>query len=114
MSTSSFDSGLAPGLAVAKEDQPQSQTAAAEGPSVLSIFGSWTFVASLAAGLAAGLALLPYTREQFIGAAISFGALCIAAAATYRALRARKEVEDLQQRLLDEASYHAFVDGALE
>jgi PAS domain S-box-containing protein len=78
------------------------------------VFGSWTFVASLAAGLAGGLLLLPFAGDQFIGAALTFGALCIAAAATYRALKARNEVEILRQILLDEASYHAFVDGAIE
>jgi PAS domain S-box-containing protein len=107
-------SSVEPGLARETTEDRQADSQSAK-PSVLAVvFGSWTFVASLAAGLAGGLLLLPASSDQFAGAAIAFGALCIAAAATYRALKARSEVERLQQKLLDEASYHAFVDGAIE
>ena len=58
--------------------------------------------------------LLPLGGDQFIGAILAFGALCIAAAAAHRALLMQTKVDELHQRLQDEASYHAFVDGAIE
>jgi PAS domain S-box-containing protein len=42
------------------------------------------------------------------------GALMIMAATALRAARAERQVETLQLKLLDERSYHAFVDGAVE
>jgi PAS domain S-box-containing protein len=114
MSASSVETGLARELDAPEQDQADTQPALPDRTRLFSLFGSWTFVASLAVGLATGLMLLPFAGDQFIGAAIAFGALCIAAAATYRALRASNRVEALEQKLLDETSYHAFVDGAIE
>jgi len=81
---------------------------------VVAILGRWSFVASLAAGFAIGLALLPLTANELIGAAVALGALAIMAATAMRAARAESQVETLQRKLLDERSYHAFVDGAVE
>jgi PAS domain S-box-containing protein len=84
-------------------------------PSIaVAVFGHWSFVASLAAGLAIGLALLPLAGDRLIGAAVIVGALLIMAATAMRAARAETQVESLQLKLLDERSYHAFVDGAVE
>ena len=114
MSASSLQTALPRELEASEGGEADSQPVLPERSPLAAIFGSWAFVVSLAMGLGAGLLLLPYAGDQFIGAAISFGALCIAAAATYRALHASNRVETLQQRLLDEASYHAFVDAAVE
>jgi PAS domain-containing protein len=84
-------------------------------PSIaVAVFGRRTFIASLAAGLAIGVALLPLTVNRIAGAAAIFGALLIMAATALRAARAERQVEALQLKLLDERSYHAFVDGAVE
>lgn len=84
-------------------------------PSIaVAILGRWSFVASLAVGFGIGLALLPFTATQLTGAAVALGALAIMAATAMRAARAENQVETLQLKLLDERSYHAFVDGAVE
>lgn len=84
-------------------------------PSIaLAVFGRWSFVASLAAGFAIGVALLPMAGNQIFGAAAIFGALLIAAGTALRAAQAETQVEALQLKLLDERSYHAFVHGAVE
>jgi PAS domain S-box-containing protein len=68
----------------------------------------------MAAGLAAGIALVPLAGDEFRGAIIAFGAFCIVAATARRAYLAESRAEDLQCKLQDEASYHAFVDSAIE
>ena len=78
------------------------------------VIGRWSFVLSMALGLAAGFMLLPVAGHELKGAVISFGAILIAAVATRQALARARQSEALQQRLLDEASYHAFVDAAIE
>jgi len=85
-----------------------------EHPLGFEIFGSWGFIASLAAGLVIGLALIPLAGNEVAPAIVAFGALCIAAGTALRAGKAENQVEELQQKLLDERSYHAFVDGAIE
>jgi PAS domain S-box-containing protein len=75
------------------------------------------YPAALLFGLGGGVALLfriGAAGGDYIGAAIIMGALLIAAAAARHALRAQAEVDALRQRLLDEQSYHAFVDAAVE
>jgi len=84
-------------------------------PSIaLAVLGRWAFIASLAAGLVIGVAVLPIAANQIVGAVAIFGALLIAAASALRATRAETQVEGLQLKLLDERSYHAFVDGSVE
>ena len=78
------------------------------------IVGRWSFTLSIALGLASGFVLLPVAGRQLTGAIISFGAICIAAVAARHALARKVQLEGLQQRLLDEISYHAFVDAAIE
>ena len=82
--------------------------------SLAHIVGRWGFVLSIALGLASGFALLPVAGHELTGVAISFGAIVIAAFAARHALARKAQIEALQQRLRDEASYHAFVDGAIE
>ena len=77
------------------------------------IAGRGGFVVSVGVGFAVGLALLPIAGNQLSGAVIILGAICIAAMAAYQALARRNQIEQLQQRLQDEASYHAFVDSAI-
>src|SRR5580765_4241436 len=72
----------------------------------------WAFIASIPAGLAAGLAGVPATAYRLDTALLTIGAFCIAAFATRDALHAQNRTEELQQRLLDERSYHAFVDSS--
>jgi PAS domain S-box-containing protein len=48
------------------------------------------------------------------GALVALGALCILAATARRAALAETQVEELQDKLQDERSYHAFVDSAIE
>jgi PAS domain S-box-containing protein len=82
---------------------------------VVDIVGRPSFAIALVVGLVLGLVVLPFgAAHELIGAAIAFGALCLAAGAGRRALALQDKVEVLQQRLLDEASYHAFVDSAIE
>ena len=84
-------------------------------PSVaVAIFGRWTFIASMTVGLAIGVLILPTAQDQVVAAAAMLGALLIMAATAIRAARAERQVETLQLKLLDEHSYHAFVDGAVE
>ena len=78
------------------------------------VVGRWSFVLSIGLGFTAGFALLPVGGPAFIGAMISLGAIIIAAFAARHALARNIQIESLQQRLQDEASYHAFVDGAIE
>jgi PAS domain-containing protein len=78
------------------------------------IAGRWSFGLSIALGFAVGLLLPPVAGNLIFGAVISFGAICIAAVAAYHGLARRKHIEQLQDKLQDEASYHAFVDSALE
>src|SRR5262245_53957270 len=81
---------------------------------VVAILGRWSFIASLAIGLALGIAVLPMAHDQIIAACGMVGALVIMAATAIRAARAESQVEVLQLKLLDERSYRAFVDGAVE
>ena len=84
-------------------------------PSIaVTVFGRWSFVASLVGGGAIGLVLLPVSGNELVSAAIALGALAIMVATAMRAARAESQVESLQLKLLDERSYHAFVDGAVE
>jgi PAS domain S-box-containing protein len=73
-----------------------------------------TFIVALGIGFLTGVALIPVAIDQFVGATLALGGLCIAAATALRAARAENKVETLQQALLDEQSYHAFVDAAAE
>jgi PAS domain S-box-containing protein len=71
------------------------------------------FALAIAAGLVLGFFLLP-TAGTAAGAFIALGALGIAALAARWALATQARAEELQQKLLDEISYHAFVDAAIE
>ena len=77
------------------------------------IVGGPGFAVAVAAGLILGFVILPASGKG-PGALIALGALCIAALTARWALATQTRVEELQQRLLDEASYHAFVDAAIE
>ena len=81
---------------------------------LVGIAGRRSFAIAIVTGFSLGFVALSAGRNQTIGALIAFGALCIAAVAARRALDMQARVETLQQRLLDEASYHAFVDAAIE
>jgi len=78
------------------------------------ITGRLSFGLSIALGFAVGLLLPPIAGNHLFGAIISLGAICIAAMAAYHSLARRNQIENLLQTLQDEASYHAFVDSALE
>ena len=78
------------------------------------IAGRLSFGLSIALGFAVGLLLPPIAGNHLFGAIISLGAICIAAMAAYHSLARRNQIEQLLQTLQDEASYHAFVDSALE
>ena len=80
---------------------------------VARVVASPAFAAAIAAGLVLGFFLLP-TAGNAAGALIALGALAIAALAARWALATQARVEGLQQKLLDETSYHAFVDAAVE
>jgi PAS domain S-box-containing protein len=95
----------------------------AAGPAVTSallpdrlegLTGRVSFGLSLAVGFALGFLLPPIAGNHLFGAAISFGAICIAAMSAYHSQARRNQIEQLQQKLQDEASYHAFVDSAIE
>ena len=60
-----------------------------------------------------GFFMLP-SAGTAAGALIALGALTIAALSARWALAMQVRVDQLQQKLLDEASYHAFVDAAVE
>jgi PAS domain S-box-containing protein len=77
------------------------------------IVGRWSFVVSIALGFASGFMLLTIAGHELPGALISFGAIVIAAFAARHALARKTQIEALQQRLRDEASYHAFVHAAI-
>lgn len=79
-----------------------------------SVSGRWSFALSIGIGFLIGVTLPTAAGSPLAGALISLGALGIAAMAAYQGLARRNEIEQLQQRLQDEASYHAFVDAALE
>ena len=81
---------------------------------LVGIAGRRSFAVAVAAGFGLGFMAWWAGRNETIGALIAFGALCIAAAATRRALAMQARVDTLRQRLQDEASYHAFVDSAIE
>jgi PAS domain S-box-containing protein len=78
------------------------------------IIGRWAFVIAMLAGFGVGAALLPLSSIEFGGAIIALGALVIMALTARRAHLAESKAEHLQRRLDDEASYHAFVDSAVE
>ncbi|HXJ03081.1 MAG TPA: PAS domain-containing sensor histidine kinase [Micropepsaceae bacterium] len=78
------------------------------------IVGRWTFILSIVLGFVGGFLLLPVAGPELIGAMVSMGAIAIAAVAARHALARKSQIEVLQQRLQDEASYHAFVDAAIE
>ncbi len=94
-------------------------TGAAVAPAPLldglgAVAGRFSFGLSIALGFALGLLLPPVAGNHLFGAVITLGAICIAAVAAYHTLARRNQIEKLQQRLQDEASYHAFVDSAIE
>jgi PAS domain S-box-containing protein len=91
--------------------KPQSE---AKPSTAIAVLGRRSFVLSLVAGLGLGAAILPISGSQLAAAAAMLGALMIMAATALRAARAERQVETLQLKLLDERSYHAFVDGAVE
>src|SRR5690349_19665624 len=66
------------------------------------VSGRWSFAISITLGFALGLLLPPVAGNNLAGAAISFGAICIAAVAAYHGLARRNQIEQLQQRLQDE------------
>ena len=78
------------------------------------VAGRLSFGFSIALGFAIGLLLPPIAGNHLFGAFISLGAICIAAVAAYHSLARRNQIEKLQQKLQDEASYHAFVDSSIE
>jgi PAS domain S-box-containing protein len=84
------------------------------GFSARGIAGRWAFILSIAAGLATGMAIVPIAAYRLDAALITFGAFCIAAFTVRHALRAEGRIQELEQKLLDERSYHAFVDSAIE
>jgi PAS domain S-box-containing protein len=86
----------------------------AKPPIACAVFGRWSFLASLAVGFVTGLAVLPVAGNQIAGGAAILGALILMAATALRAARAESQVETLQSKLIDERSYRAFVDGAVE
>ncbi len=90
--------------------KPQSQRANAADRAL----NRWGFPASIAFGFALGFALIPVAEGAWAGAGIALGAFLIAGVAARQALGHKAEREVLQQRLQDEASYHAFVDSAIE
>jgi hypothetical protein len=77
------------------------------------LVGSSAFLVAAVVGFVLGFLMIPLTGER-AGALIAFGALCIAAWNARWALAAQNIVERLQEKLFDEASYHAFVDSAAE
>jgi PAS domain S-box-containing protein len=84
-------------------------------PSIaVAVLGRWWFIASLVTGFALGLVILPVGNNQIIAALAMLGALVIMAATAFRAAKAENRVEALELKLLDERSYRAFVDGAVE
>jgi PAS domain S-box-containing protein len=88
----------------------------------LATFGRMTFVASLALGLAAGLALVPVSGNQFLAAVAIFSVLCAAGVcarlSARRSLLASEHIDELEQKLLkhemeDRRSYQALVERSI-
>jgi PAS domain S-box-containing protein len=77
------------------------------------VLGVLAGIVAVVTGLLLGFVMLP-AGNRGAGALIALGALCIAALTARWALAMTARVEELQQKLLDEASYHAFVDSAIE
>lgn len=100
----------------AKSKAPQPDTELSTGwvGHWVAIAGRRTFVFSLALGFLIGIAIAPIAANEWRGAAIAFGALCIMAGTARRAYVAEIAAETLRNKLQDEASYHAFVDSAVE
>ena len=90
------------------------ETGAAAKPRAIRPIRWRTFMVSMIVGFAVGALVAPLAREQVAGAFIVLGGLLIAAATARRAAVAETQVEALQEKLLDERSYHAFVDSAIE
>jgi PAS domain S-box-containing protein len=80
----------------------------------IALTGRWAFILSIVTGLSAGLAIVPVSDHELGAALVTCGAFCIAAFAARSALKMQNRVEELEQKLLDERSYHAFVDSAAE
>jgi PAS domain S-box-containing protein len=87
---------------------------AVERRSPFVVAGRWAFILSMVAGVTVGLAIIPVAANRIDAALLTLGAFCIVATTARRANRAEIEAEELRQKLLDERSYHAFVDSAVE
>ena len=99
-----------------REDAPPPTPVVAPWPGLGTLAGIIArpgFAIAVVSGLALGFVILP-AGNRGPGAFIALGALCIAALTARWALAMQTRVEELQQQLLDEASYHAFVDAAVE
>src|SRR6267142_2255536 len=99
-----------------REDVPTPTPVTAPWPALGTLAGiiaSPGFAIAVVSGLVLGFVMLPASNRG-PGAFIALGALCIAALCARWALRTQARAEELQQKLLDEASYHAFVDAAVE
>ena len=82
---------------------------------LVDVLGQPSFAVALFAGFSLGLVVLPFAvNSEYVGVVIALGAFCLAAGVGHQALAMQNKVEILEQRLLDEASYHAFVDAAIE
>jgi PAS domain S-box-containing protein len=96
----------------------KTKTASSESGGVVNamehILASGSFAIAIALGFACGFLLWPLAGDRLIAAIVCAGAICIAAMAARQALARQAKVEMLQQRLLDEASYHAFVDSSVQ
>jgi PAS domain S-box-containing protein len=99
-----------------REDAPPPTPVFAPWPGLATLAGiiaSPGFAIAVVSGLVLGFVMLP-AGNRGPGAFIALGALCIAALTARWALAMQKRVEELQEQLQDEASYHAFVDAAVE
>jgi len=99
-----------------REDAPPPTPGVAPWPALGTLAGIIArpgFAIAVVSGLVLGLAMFP-AGNRGPGAFIALGALCIAALTARWALAMQTRVEELQQQLLDETSYHAFVDAAVE
>jgi len=99
-----------------REDAPPPTPVVAPWPGLGTLAGIIArpgFAIAVMSGLVLGLVMLP-AGNRGPGALIALGALCIAGLTARWALAMQTRVEELQQQLLDEASYHAFVDAAVE
>ena len=87
----------------------------APGRSVFFVFAlGYLSMAGLALGFCVGVVSLPIAERDVASILIVFGALLIAGAALLRALWAERREEELQNKLLDEKSFHSFIDRAIE